>query len=102
MTQPDLAIDVDPLEELYRLRELLVASRAWRDQAACRGEDTAHFYPKRGQDLHVPRAICNTCPVAEQCLEYALDAGEKYGLWGGTSERERRRLRALRRQGDAA
>lgn len=99
---PDIAGEIDPLAELYRLRELLIASREWRDRAACRDEITDHFYPRRGEDLHIPRSICARCPITDECLEFALDAGEHFGVWGGTSERERRQIRRQRREGSAA
>jgi len=74
--------------------------------AACRGCDPAMFYPERGEAVAPAKAVCQSCPVAKPCLEYALAGGEKFGLWGGTSERERRRMRkdraAIKRQQPAA
>ena len=71
--------------------------RDWLEAAACRGLDPAIFFPERGEDEKPAKAICRTCKVRTECLIYALDSGEKFGVWGGTSERERRRLRAERR-----
>lgn len=71
---------------------------SWQDLAACAGEDADLFFPERGQSLEAARAICNRCVVKAACLQYALDHHEKFGVWGGTSERERRRLRNARRQ----
>lgn len=68
----------------------------WQDHAAC--ADTAvDFFPNRGAPLGPAKAICATCTVADQCLDYALDHGVKHGVWGGTSERDRRTLRKQRR-----
>ena len=67
----------------------------WYRRAACRNSDTNLFFPKRGDITPVTaaRAICATCPVKTECLQYALDTVEMAGIWGGTTERERRRLR---------
>ena len=90
--------DVDPVHlALVHLRELLTTSAAWRARAACRGEDPDLFFPHRGEDTSVPAAICARCPVTVECLDYAIDAHEKFGMWGGASERERRRIRRDRR-----
>ena len=51
---------------------------------------TDSFFPERGGKGNAGRALCRRCPVAEQCLELALTEGEAFGIWGGTSERERR------------
>lgn len=60
----------------------------WRDLAACRGADTAIFYPDVGQSADAARRICATCPVAQQCRNEASLTGE-LGVWGGATERER-------------
>lgn len=65
-------------------------------EANCRGCDPALFYPERGAPLGEARAVCRGCTVREECLEYALINGEKHGVFGGLSERERRRLRRAR------
>jgi len=64
--------------------------------------DPEVFFPQRGERAVHLKAICAGCPVRSQCLEYALVAGEKHGIWGGASERERRRIRSDRRRGAAA
>lgn len=74
---------------------------AWREHGACRGVDPNIFFPERGESCVEAKAICAGCPVRGECLDYALDLGEKFGIWGGTSERERRRMRPTRRAGRA-
>lgn len=73
----------------------------WRAHAACRGVDTNVFFPERGQSLEPALRICAGCPVRDHCLEEALGASIawKYvpGVWGGTSERQRRQMRHQRR-----
>lgn len=66
----------------------------WMEDAACRGQvSTEVFFPSRGEAVDVPRSFCRRCPVREECLDYALRNRVDYGIWGGESERSRRRLR---------
>lgn len=70
----------------------------WMDRAACKGQaPTDAFFPTRGEELKVAQSFCDRCPVAAECLEYALRNAIHHGIWGGKSERERRRLRRGRR-----
>lgn len=68
-------------------------------QARCLGLDPKIFFPERRGGLD-PRAktICAQCPVREECLDYAIELNIQHGVWGGCSERERRRLRRSRRR----
>jgi WhiB family redox-sensing transcriptional regulator len=75
------------------LRELL-GRPAWQARAACRGEHLEQFFPPEGTGGMRARRICNGCTVAEECLQYALERPSLKGIWAGTSERCRRRLRA--------
>jgi WhiB family redox-sensing transcriptional regulator len=76
----------------------------WRIDALCRGEDAIDFFApnrlerKEEKDLREgrARALCARCPVHDLCLEYAMNAGESHGIWGGLNELQRRRL--LRRK----
>ena len=70
--------------------------RSWQDQANCLGVDPDLFFPERGASTREAKEVCRGCVVREECLEYALSNGEKFGIWGGMSERERRRLRRAR------
>jgi len=70
----------------------------WRSLSACRGEDPEIFFPAPRNmttflQLARAKAVCARCPVAAQCLRYALATGQEYGVWGGTSEEERRAMR---------
>lgn len=62
----------------------------WRLLAKCRGEDTKIFYDKYRASL--ARAICKECIVRQDCLDYSISNDEKFGIWGGVSERSRRRM----------
>ena len=68
-------------------------------QAACRGHDTELWFPARGKIPTEAIAICDTCPIKQQCDQYAMDHGIKVGVWGGVTEltRKKRRGRALQR-----
>jgi WhiB family redox-sensing transcriptional regulator len=70
----------------------------WRQRAACRGVDPDIFYPVSDEDATDAKAICAMCPVGEACLEWALSTRERDGVWGGATERERRRIIRRRRR----
>ena len=68
----------------------------WQLEANCLGVDPDLFFPERGASTKEAKAVCKGCVVREDCLEFALQNGEKFGIWGGLSERERRRIRRQR------
>ena len=69
---------------------------AWQDEANCLGVDPELFFPERGGSTREAKEVCQGCVVKDDCLEFALQNGEKFGIWGGMSERERRRIRRQR------
>lgn len=66
--------------------------RPWASYAACRGADPDLFFPGEGEEALAALKICSGCAVKAECLEWALEARIRYGVWGGTTERDRRRL----------
>ena len=66
---------------------------AWQEQALCAQTDPEAFFPEKGGSTREAKKICTGCEVKAECLEYALANDERFGIWGGLSERERRRLR---------
>ena len=79
------------------LLDLLSEMRAdWHGQANCRGIDPELFFPERGGSSAEAKAVCAGCVVREQCLDYALENHERFGIWGGLSERQRRHVRSAR------
>ncbi len=68
----------------------------WQKDASCRGTDPELFFPDKGKPQREAKIVCNGCPVKAECLDYAIKNGEKFGIWGGMSERERRRIRDTR------
>ncbi|MCB1031241.1 MAG: WhiB family transcriptional regulator [Acidimicrobiales bacterium] len=71
-------------------------NEGWQDLANCLGVEPDLFFPERGASTREAKEVCKGCVVRDECLEYALSNGEKFGIWGGLSERERRRIRRQR------
>jgi len=72
----------------------------WRELALCAQVDPELWFPESGQPNGKAKLVCSWCDVRAECLAFALEANEQYGVWGGLSPEERRRLR--RRQREAA
>jgi len=66
---------------------------AWQDRALCAQTDPEAFFPEKGGSTREAKKVCRGCEVRAECLEYALEHDERFGIWGGLSERERRRLK---------
>jgi WhiB family redox-sensing transcriptional regulator len=82
---------VDIVSLLYGRQE-----RSWLLKANCMGVDPDLFFPERGASTREAKAVCRGCVVKQECLEYAIANSEKFGIWGGMSERERRKVRRAR------
>lgn len=94
-----------PVSELVDVMMFETAAKTWQRQANCMGVDPDLFFPERGASTREAKEVCRGCVVREDCLEFALANGEKFGIWGGLSERERRKIRrrrAMERRGIAA
>jgi WhiB family redox-sensing transcriptional regulator len=65
----------------------------WTEQALCAETDPEAFFPEKGGSTREAKRVCRACEVRAECLEYALEHDERFGIWGGFSERERRRLK---------
>jgi WhiB family transcriptional regulator, redox-sensing transcriptional regulator len=64
----------------------------WQDQAACFGIDPDTFFPTSEDEAGPALAYCTACPIRQTCLAWALKNGERYGVWGGLTEQQRRRV----------
>jgi WhiB family redox-sensing transcriptional regulator len=73
------------------------SDESWRLDALCAETDPEAFFPEKGGSTREAKRVCVGCDVRAECLEYALSNDERFGIWGGLSERERRRLRLARR-----
>jgi WhiB family redox-sensing transcriptional regulator len=79
--RPETGASLDEAEDL-----------SWQDDALCAETDPEAFFPEKGGSIRLPKLICSRCEVRSSCLEYALEHEIRFGVWGGMSERERRRL----------
>lgn len=70
-----------------------VSPLSWQVDALCAQTDPESFFPEKGGSTREAKKICSSCEVRGECLEYALSNDERFGIWGGLSERERRKLR---------
>ena len=65
----------------------------WQERALCAQTDPEAFFPEKGGSTREAKRVCTGCDVRSECLEYALANDERFGIWGGLSERERRKLK---------
>jgi WhiB family transcriptional regulator, redox-sensing transcriptional regulator len=84
VTEAPVAFEPEPLP---------AAADQWQDRALCAQTDPEAFFPEKGGSTREAKKICLGCEVRNECLEYALAHDERFGIWGGLSERERRRLK---------
>jgi WhiB family transcriptional regulator, redox-sensing transcriptional regulator len=85
---------VDPFGEgVVALGEDEGEEQDWQERALCAQTDPEAFFPEKGGSTREAKRICSGCDVRAECLDYALAHDERFGIWGGLSERERRRLR---------
>ncbi len=68
-------------------------SLGWQTDALCAQTDPEAFFPEKGGSTRDAKRVCTSCDVPGECLEYALQNDERFGIWGGLSERERRKLK---------
>jgi WhiB family transcriptional regulator, redox-sensing transcriptional regulator len=66
---------------------------AWQDRALCAQTDPEAFFPEKGGSTREAKKVCRGCEVRAECLEYALEHDERWGVWGGLSQIERRRMK---------
>lgn len=72
-----------------------ISPLAWQERALCAQTDPEAFFPEKGGSTREAKRVCESCEVRQECLEYALENDERFGIWGGLSERERRRIRRI-------
>ena len=70
-----------------------VEDLGWQERALCAQTDPEAFFPEKGGSTREAKRVCRSCEVRAECLEYALENDERFGIWGGLSERERRRIK---------
>ena len=77
----------------YEFGDHYPTGEEWRESALCRQVSPELFFPEKGESSQDAKRICGMCAVRQECLDYAMRAGEKFGVFGGVSERGRRKLR---------
>ena len=89
----DLAANLSSIElaEVFGLPD----EQSWQERSLCAQTDPEAFFPEKGGSTREAKKICVGCEVRAECLEYALANDERFGIWGGLSERERRRLKRV-------
>jgi WhiB family transcriptional regulator, redox-sensing transcriptional regulator len=95
---PDVALEAPPGRTEFAVGDLVIADLLggapdWAERALCAQTDPEAFFPEKGGSPNEAKRICSRCDVKAECLEYALANDERFGVWGGLSERERRRLK---------
>jgi WhiB family redox-sensing transcriptional regulator len=81
------------LMDVQDVQDELEAELSWQERALCAHTDPEAFFPEKGGSTREAKKVCLGCDVRGDCLEYALAHDERFGIWGGLSERERRRLK---------
>ena len=84
------AASIEVLEAELAIVDAVVS---WQERALCAETDPEAFFPEKGGSTREAKRVCTGCEVKGECLEYALAHDERFGIWGGLSERERRRLK---------
>jgi len=83
---------MDETFEFDALVAPILEERPWAVFAACKDEKSMKFFPQNRQEEREALAICSICPVVEDCLDHAIQTNERFGVWGGTTERQRKKL----------
>jgi WhiB family transcriptional regulator, redox-sensing transcriptional regulator len=89
---PEATVPFEPLVP-FEPEPLPAPADEWQDRALCAQTDPEAFFPEKGGSTREAKKICLGCEVRHECLDYALAHDERFGIWGGLSERERRRLK---------
>jgi WhiB family redox-sensing transcriptional regulator len=76
-----------------KVADLIGDAPEWHERALCAQTDPEAFFPEKGGSTREAKRICARCEVKAECLEFALAQDERFGIWGGLSERERRKLK---------
>ena len=93
-TPMDYGQDVLGLADVYDAGFTgLDEEQGWQERALCAETDPEAFFPEKGGSTREAKNVCLSCDVRGECLEYALQNDERFGIWGGLSERERRKLK---------
>ncbi|MEO5842042.1 MAG: WhiB family transcriptional regulator [Acidimicrobiales bacterium] len=95
MALSDCSPNVNPESIFVAFASLLEGRPAWHADALCREDPHINFFPAQGERTEPAKSLCASCLVRAECLDFALERGEKYGVWAATSERQRRHMRKV-------
>ncbi len=84
-------VEIAPVVDIFAADE--DGPLSWQDRALCAQTDPEAFFPEKGGSTREAKKVCQSCDVKSECLDYALAHDERFGIWGGLSERERRKLK---------
>jgi WhiB family redox-sensing transcriptional regulator len=90
-SQPQIRVEEAYMNELLSMED--EGALGWQERALCAQTDPEAFFPEKGGSTREAKRVCLSCDVRGECLEYALSNDERFGIWGGLSERERRKLK---------
>ena len=93
MTEAISLMDIQDVQDVQDVPEAQEAELSWQERGLCAQTDPEAFFPEKGGSTREAKKVCLGCDVRGDCLEYALAHDERFGIWGGLSERERRRLK---------
>lgn len=93
MIDDDLDLADDPVRRIaFHQAGFYERDVSWHDDALCAETDPDMWFPEKGGSTKPAKRICGDCLVQAECLEYALEVKERFGIWGAASERDRRRI----------
>ena len=90
-------VEEDAVHELQLITQDMITGEpedeSWQERSLCAQTDPEAFFPEKGGSTREAKKVCTGCEVRPECLDYALANDERFGIWGGLSERERRKLK---------
>jgi len=86
------------IDTITAITPITPADLAWQEEALCAQTGADFFFPEPGSSVREAKRICGLCPIRSACLDYALDHDERFGVWGGLSEKERLEIRRTSRR----
>lgn len=93
MAGPGVEGNLHMPEMLWVVADDVEGALGWQERALCAQTDPESFFPEKGGSTREAKKVCHSCEVRSECLDYALSNDERFGIWGGLSERERRKLK---------
>jgi WhiB family redox-sensing transcriptional regulator len=91
---PSTRLSADDIAAMFGMPDVDDRVLDWQNRAACSQQDPEAFFPEKGGSPQIAKQVClSFCDVRDECLAYALSNDERFGVWGGLTERERRKMK---------